>query len=55
MSALMNATWAGRLALKDERDFVGRKAMVSKRKQSKDDNTAMKQVGSIANHARRIT
>ncbi|MFZ3144635.1 glycine cleavage system aminomethyltransferase GcvT [Psychrobacter glacincola] len=33
------------LALKDERDFIGRKAMVNKHKQSKDDNTAMKQVG----------
>ncbi|MGP4714711.1 glycine cleavage system aminomethyltransferase GcvT [Psychrobacter sp. DM8] len=38
-----NMGWT--LALKDERDFVGRSAMVSKRKQSKDDNTAMKQVG----------
>ena len=38
-----NMGWT--LALKDDRDFVGRNAMVSKRKQSKDDNTAMKQVG----------
>ena len=38
-----NMGWT--LALKDDRDFVGRTAMVSKRKQSKDDNTAMKQVG----------
>ena len=38
-----NMGWT--LALKDERDFVGRTAMVSKRKQSKEDNTAMKQVG----------
>jgi aminomethyltransferase len=38
-----NMGWT--LALKDERDFVGREAMVSKRKQAKDDNTAMKQVG----------
>ncbi|MDN5891348.1 MAG: glycine cleavage system aminomethyltransferase GcvT [Psychrobacter sp.] len=38
-----NMGWT--LALKDERDFVGREALVSKRKQSKDDNTAMKQVG----------
>ncbi|MBF0658668.1 glycine cleavage system aminomethyltransferase GcvT [Psychrobacter sp. NG25] len=38
-----NMGWT--LALKDERDFVGRAAMVSKRKQSKDYNTAMKQVG----------
>lgn len=38
-----NMGWT--LALKDERDFVGRAALVSKRKQSKDDNTAMKQVG----------
>jgi len=38
-----NMGWT--LALKDERDFVGRTALVSKRQQSKDDNTAMKQVG----------
>ncbi|MGO1282557.1 MAG: glycine cleavage system aminomethyltransferase GcvT, partial [Psychrobacter sp.] len=38
-----NMGWT--LALKDDRDFVGRTAMISKRKQSKDDNTAMKQVG----------
>ena len=38
-----NMGWT--LALKDERDFVGRDALVSKRQQSKDDNTAMKQVG----------
>ncbi len=38
-----NMGWT--LALKDERDFIGRKALVSKRKQSKEDNTAMKQVG----------
>lgn len=38
-----NMGWT--LALKDERDFVGREALVSKRQQSKDDNTAMKQVG----------
>ncbi|WP_435978809.1 glycine cleavage system aminomethyltransferase GcvT [Psychrobacter sp. DM4] len=38
-----NMGWT--LALKDERDFVGRTAMVNKRKQSKDDNSAMKQVG----------
>ena len=38
-----NMGWT--LALKDDRDFVGRAALVSKRKQAKDDNTAMKQVG----------
>lgn len=38
-----NMGWT--LALKDERDFVGRDALVSKRTQSKDNNTAMKQVG----------
>ncbi len=38
-----NMGWT--LALKDERAFVGREALVSKRKQSKEDNTAMKQVG----------
>ncbi|MBP2280462.1 aminomethyltransferase [Psychrobacter sp. PL19] len=38
-----NMGWT--LALKDDRDFVGRDALVNKRKQAKDDNTAMKQVG----------
>ena len=38
-----NMGWT--LALKDERDFIGREALVTKRKQAKDDNTAMKQVG----------
>ncbi|MGP5505410.1 glycine cleavage system aminomethyltransferase GcvT [Psychrobacter celer] len=38
-----NMGWT--LALKDEREFVGRDALVSKRQQTKDDNTAMKQVG----------
>ncbi len=38
-----NMGWT--LALKDERDFIGREALVSKRKQAKEDNTAMKQVG----------
>lgn len=38
-----NMGWT--LALKDDRTFVGREALVSKRKQSKEDNTAMKQVG----------
>ncbi|MBS9780034.1 MAG: glycine cleavage system aminomethyltransferase GcvT [Moraxellaceae bacterium] len=38
-----NMGWT--LALKDERDFVGRKAMVEKRAKSKEDGTAMKQVG----------
>lgn len=38
-----NMGWT--LALKDDRDFIGREALVSKRKQSKDDNTATKQVG----------
>lgn len=38
-----NMGWT--LALKDARDFVGRDALISNRKQSKDDNTAMKQVG----------
>ncbi|WP_230656801.1 glycine cleavage system aminomethyltransferase GcvT [Psychrobacter sp. I-STPA10] len=33
------------LALKDDRDFVGRDALVSKRKQAKENGTAMKQVG----------
>lgn len=35
----------GTLALKDERDFIGREALVNKRQQAKDDNSAMKQVG----------
>jgi len=38
-----NMGWT--LALKDDRDFVGREALISKRKQTKDDHTAMKQVG----------
>ncbi|MDN3440095.1 glycine cleavage system aminomethyltransferase GcvT [Psychrobacter sp. APC 3279] len=38
-----NMGWT--LALKDDRAFIGREALVSKRKQSKEDNTAMKQVG----------
>ncbi|MGI9340080.1 MAG: glycine cleavage system aminomethyltransferase GcvT, partial [Psychrobacter sp.] len=38
-----NMGWT--LALKDEREFVGRDALVSKRKQAKENNTAMKQVG----------
>ncbi|MCG3878629.1 glycine cleavage system aminomethyltransferase GcvT [Psychrobacter sp. Ps6] len=38
-----NMGWT--LALKDDRAFVGREVLVSKRKQSKEDNTAMKQVG----------
>lgn len=38
-----NMGWT--LALKDDRDFVGRDALVSKRQQAKDDGTAMKQVG----------
>jgi len=38
-----NMGWT--LALKDDRAFVGREALVSKRKQSKEDSTAMKQVG----------
>lgn len=33
------------LALKDERDFVGREALTQKRKQSKEAGSAMKQVG----------
>ena len=33
------------LALKDERDFVGRQAMVSRHQDAKDNGTAMKQVG----------
>ncbi|MDE0490587.1 glycine cleavage system aminomethyltransferase GcvT [Psychrobacter sp. A3] len=38
-----NMGWT--LGLKDDRAFVGRDALVSKRQQAKDDNTAMKQVG----------
>ncbi|PID37633.1 MAG: glycine cleavage system protein T [Pseudomonadales bacterium] len=38
-----NMGWT--LALKDDRDFVGRKAMVEKRKASKENGTAMKQIG----------
>lgn len=38
-----NMAWT--LALKDERDFIGRDALVSKRKAAKENNTAMKQVG----------
>ncbi|WP_314884732.1 glycine cleavage system aminomethyltransferase GcvT [Psychrobacter immobilis] len=38
-----NMGWT--LALKDDRDFVGRDALVSKRQQSKDNSSAMKQVG----------
>lgn len=38
-----NMGWT--LALKDDRDFVGREALVAKRKQAKDNGTAMKQVG----------
>ncbi|MCC3344993.1 glycine cleavage system aminomethyltransferase GcvT [Psychrobacter sanguinis] len=38
-----NMGWT--LALKDDRDFVGRDALVAKRQQAKDDGTAMKQVG----------
>ncbi|WP_218689439.1 glycine cleavage system aminomethyltransferase GcvT [Psychrobacter sp. BF1] len=38
-----NMGWT--LALKDERDFIGREALVIKREQAKEDNTAMKQVG----------
>ena len=38
-----NMAWT--LALKDERDFIGREALVNNRKQAKDNNTAMKQVG----------
>ena len=33
------------LALKDDRDFVGREALVAKRKQSQEEGSAMKQVG----------
>ena len=38
-----NMGWT--LALKDNRDFIGREALVNNRKQSKDNDTAMKQVG----------
>ena len=38
-----NMAWT--LALKDERDFIGRDALVNKRKDAKENNTAMKQVG----------
>lgn len=38
-----NMGWT--LALKDDRAFVGRDALVRKQKQAKDNNTAMKQVG----------
>ncbi|WP_299216656.1 glycine cleavage system aminomethyltransferase GcvT [uncultured Psychrobacter sp.] len=38
-----NMGWT--LALKDDRDFVGREALVNQRKQAKEDGTAMKQVG----------
>ena len=38
-----NMGWT--LALKDDRDFVGRDALVAKRQQAKDNGTAMKQVG----------
>jgi len=38
-----NMGWT--LALKDEHDFIGREALVNKRQQAKDDNSAMKQVG----------
>lgn len=38
-----NMGWT--LALKDERDFVGREALVAKRQAAKDAGTAMKQVG----------
>lgn len=38
-----NMGWT--LALKDERNFVGREALVSKRKAAKENGTAMKQVG----------
>ena len=37
-----NMAWT--LALKDERDFIGREALVNNRKQAKDNNTAMKHV-----------
>ncbi|MDO5769968.1 MAG: glycine cleavage system aminomethyltransferase GcvT [Psychrobacter sp.] len=35
------------LALKDNRDFIGREALVAKRKGTKDNGTAMKQVGLV--------
>lgn len=38
-----NMGWT--LALKDDRDFVGREALTAKRKQAKEDGSAMKQVG----------
>ena len=38
-----NMGWT--LALKDDRDFVGRDALVAKHQQAKDNGTAMKQVG----------
>ncbi|WP_201535800.1 glycine cleavage system aminomethyltransferase GcvT [Psychrobacter ciconiae] len=38
-----NMGWT--LALKDDRDFIGREALVNNRQASKDNNTAMKQVG----------
>lgn len=38
-----NMGWT--LALKDDRDFVGREALTAKRKQAKEDGTSMKQVG----------
>ena len=38
-----NMAWT--LALKDDRDFIGREALVNNRKQAKENNTAMKQVG----------
>ena len=38
-----NMAWT--LALKDDRNFIGREALVNNRKQAKEDNTAMKQVG----------
>lgn len=40
-----NMGWT--LALKDERDFVGRTAMVTKREEAKENGTAMKQVGLV--------
>ena len=38
-----NMGWT--LALKDDRDFVGREALVAKRKEAKENGTAMRQVG----------
>lgn len=38
-----NMGWT--LALKDDRDFIGREALVNNRQASKDNNKAMKQVG----------